>query len=218
MNDERTGKTTTVTKVVSDEIFAGAVSMVDDNMGGYYNQRSWHDKQTTLNVNIDSDGNRSVTGIKSKLVGDARETTSGPLMNSSAWANYSLDLPEWQGEGGLQKGGFYLTSEDGGADPTKFTAASDAQMVDVTEILAAFGAKGKGLKIPKNVSVPDVITSSAAVAEEVLSGQKQASQSTSGGTYTCPTCNGNFPASDTAKHNESLGRKSGPFTPTEKEE
>ena len=141
MNDERTGKTTTITKVISDEVFAGPVGMVDDVMGGYYNERTWHDKQTTLNVTIDGDGNRSVTGINSKLVGDARETTQGPLMNSSAWANFSLDLPEWQGDGGIQKGGFYLTSEDGGSDPTKFTAASDAQMVDVTEILGCVRSK-----------------------------------------------------------------------------
>ncbi len=41
--------------------------------------------------------------------------------------------------------------------------------------------------------------------------QKGASQSTSGVTYTCPTCNSDFPAYDTAGHNESLGRESGPF-------
>jgi RHS repeat-associated protein len=44
--------------------------------------------------------------------------------------------------------------------------------------------------------------------------QKEASQSTSGKTFICPTCNSTFSASDTAKHNKDLNRKSGPFTPT----
>jgi RHS repeat-associated protein len=196
INDQRTGKTTTITKVVSDEIFPdNVVHMVDDGLGGYYNQRNWYDKQTTYNVTIDKDGKATSTS-STRLVKEngVRETTSGPLINSSTWANFSI--PELEGEGGIQEGGFYLTSADGGASPTKFKSLSDAEARDVGDLLDALGALGSGKKsLLGEVSLggkrQDQIKDLTGLVESTIDAKDQLGKGGSSSTY-CKSCQGNY--------------------------
>ena len=86
---------------------------------------------------------------------------------------FAQGTQEWLGHyftgpGGEQPGGFYLVSEDGGKESTKQISLSKPEIRDITGLLAAFGAKGKGLKMPKNVTIPDVINSTAGLAQETL--------------------------------------------------
>ena len=45
------------------------------------------------------------------------------------------------GKGGVQRSGYYLVTEDGGVDPTKFMSQDNPQMKDVTAFLAVQGGK-----------------------------------------------------------------------------
>ncbi len=195
IKDQRTGKTTTITKVVSDEVFTdNEVHMVDDVFGGYYNQKNWYDKQTTYNVTIDKDG-KVTSESSSRLVYEnlERGTTSGPLMNSSAWANFHLDLPEFEGEGGVQEGGFYLTSADGGASPTKFKSMTDAEPRDVGDLLDALGVLGKGEisligKVSLKNKVPDMIIDLAGIVQKTIEVKEKFSKKGQGIQVECPSC------------------------------
>ena len=193
INDKRTGKSTTITKVESYEVFTdNVVQMVDDGLGGYYNQKNWYDKQTTYNVTIDKDGKvTSESSTRLLKENGVKETTSGPLMNSSTWANFNV--PELEGEGGVQEGGFYFTSAEGGASPTKFKSLSDAEARDVGDLLDVLGALGSGKQsligeASLGNKVPDMIYDLVGMAKETMELKETFSKKGQGTQVECPTC------------------------------
>jgi hypothetical protein len=55
------------------------------------------------------------------------------------------------GSGGNQKSGFYLVTNDGGSSATKFTPMKDADMVNITGLLATFSKGGSNATKPNNI-------------------------------------------------------------------
>jgi len=71
-------------------------------------------------------------------------------------------------EGGVQNGGIYLVTKEGGAMPTKFKSLYEADKVDVTELLQVMNAINHNPKLPTNISLKNVVNSITAVATQVV--------------------------------------------------
>jgi RHS repeat-associated protein len=169
ITDQRTGKTQLYTYVISDDLFMGGIVQRSElTSGNYYDARQWYDQQTTIHITIDKEGKQRVEKIETKLVGEAKVETNGPLMDKSWVANTINRI-----KNRTLKGGLWLVTSGGGADPTKFKSLSNAQRIDITSLMAAFGAKGKSLSIPKNVKIPDVVRTAAKTAQEALDAKEK---------------------------------------------
>lgn len=90
------------------------------------------------------------------------------------WVKRKIGYPisefenKMSGGGEKIKGGLYLTSEDGGVDPTKTISLTEAEMIDVTEMLAAVAAKTKSLKIPDVIQSHDLTKAATDLASQVI--------------------------------------------------
>lgn len=141
ITDEKTGKTTTLSTIMSNKIFPKHDAIM--NEAPY----EWYDKQTTFNYTVDANSNVKLTSYSTQLVNE--KDNGKPLVttsfNSQTWAKGLLKLENItkRGDGGIQKGGFHLVSEGGGADPTKFKSLNYAEQIDydvISNVMTAFGA------------------------------------------------------------------------------
>lgn len=134
LTDKQTGQSITIYKVVSSEVFSRRISVKCDcktctkgEHGSYFN---WHDKTTFVYIDLDGT-NVTVRNGETKLTGPVRYTTE---------FNFIIGMP---GKGGEQAMGLYLTSQGGGASPTKFKSISEATQTESDLLAALLGKAGK---------------------------------------------------------------------------
>ncbi len=195
--------------------------------GANYETYGSYAYDVTQHKTLDSKGNETSSGPE-KL--HYRESSASYLFYKTTGMAYEFakGLDEKVGgKGGTVKGGYYFVTEDGGADPTKFIADSDAPMKDVTAFLITAGRTGfapslPAVRSPNLQGLPTVANTAkeqvSGWSEALDTGEKLGDSKFAPDSYSCPTCSKPFSASDTAKHNQSLGRKSGPFTPVKNED
>jgi RHS repeat-associated protein len=151
MNDERTGKSMTFTKVLSNDIFPDDSGNLNDGFGGRWDVESYYDKQTIYTITLDKDGNLTPITRVTRLVKEnkvKKENLLWPFAESSDWANFKQDISDIDllGDGGLLPGGFHLVTDGGGADPTKFKSASPVETTNVESLLTVLGALGSNVQ------------------------------------------------------------------------
>ena len=146
VNDQSTGKSITITRVISSDVFKSSSQIVYDAFDMPVNVETWSDKIHHTTYTIDKKGNVSVA--KKDEFGDKRTTTSGPFRDFHFYAKIFVSASSWdeslEGNGGSQNGGFVFTSDDGGASPTKQTSNSYAEQRNIGNLLTVLGALGSG--------------------------------------------------------------------------
>ena len=146
INDQRTGKSSTLTRAISTDVFKSSTRIKYDAFDMPVDEVTWSDKTHHITYTIDKKGNVQVS--KKDEFGDARTTSTGPFKNSQTYANIKVSSTSWdesiEGNGESQAGGFVFTSADGGASPTKTKSLSGAEQRDIGDLLTALGALGGG--------------------------------------------------------------------------
>lgn len=154
IDDKRTGRKTTieVEKAISTKI---RTDWKEKNGGTSIASYDYYDYRTTITMTIDEEGKKSIdtqykimyeNGVKDNdFVGSNYSPKPKPDLM------YTLFNSNLECEGGSQKGGLRLTTEDGEVSRTKYIAENDVKSVNIDAIRAAFGAKGKSLAKPSEV-------------------------------------------------------------------
>jgi hypothetical protein len=116
--------------------------------GGNYETYGLYAHDVVQHKTLDSESNVTSSGPEILYF---RETSAEYLfdraMGRAAKAGASLDKM-LEGNGGTVKGGYYLVTEDGGVNTTKYIAESDAPMKDVTAFLVTAGRTGFAPSLP----------------------------------------------------------------------
>jgi hypothetical protein len=116
--------------------------------GGNYETYGSYAYDVTQHKALDSKGNETSSGPE---ILHFRESSASYLFYKTTGmaSKFAKGLDEKAGgKGGTVKGGYYFVTEDGGADPTKFIADSDAEMKDVTAFLVTAGRTGFAPSLP----------------------------------------------------------------------
>jgi len=133
IRNKDTGKTTTVLKVTPAR-YIERLSKVDLPFGGYIDKRQVYDVVIKEEIVIENGAVQSKTKTKSE--GKLRATTYVDTYYTFYVPLLDLEMP----------GGLYLVGE-GGASPTEYHALSDADLVEVDDLITAFGAMGTGASL-----------------------------------------------------------------------
>ena len=216
INDERTGKSTSVTRAVSDEVFFSHTKQVFDAFGMLVDQTVWTDKIHHTTITIDKKGNVTTTQTDEK--GEERAVLSGPLRNFKKYANLVVNSNSWdkelEGKGENQKGGYVFTSKDEGhgQSPTKTKSLSDSEQRDIGDLISTLGTLGKGEasiigKLSWGSETADKIGEISQIVQDVKDALKEVRSSSkvnrseghNDSTY-CSTCKSMLSNSDTAHH------------------
>lgn len=169
------GKPTMVLRtdvVISNNVRAGAI----ENFGGYFKQ-GLYDYRTIYTVHLDKNGNLiKVSNPYQHTLTDRKRRSIEGNSNVYLFRMYSKGAivkpkSSWtlEGAGEYQKSGYALTSDDGGASPTKtrpLTAVEERNIGDLLEVLGAL--KGGSL----GNADPDQIKDFTGLVQKALEVQK----------------------------------------------
>jgi len=163
IRNKDTGETTTVLKVISGRYIQKYSSEPILWGAGSVTKRQVYDVVTKEEIIIENGAVQSKTKTKSEgrlratLYFDDYYTFYVPLLD--------LEMP----------GGLYLVGE-GGASPTKYHALSDADLVEVDDLITAFGAMGTGASLGSDLA--DKIKLVADLTEELAGDEDSPSPAT----------------------------------------
>jgi len=125
INNKKTGKTVTLKKAVSDDLYRSH----------RFKSGAFHYYDYTKRITITTDVEGKVSINKSGVIVDHKKgsRTSG-ITGSKSLARLAIFGIE--GDGEFQKGGINLTSKSGGASPTKTKSLSDAESTEADQLIS----------------------------------------------------------------------------------